>query len=70
MMYYQFSHFEHLGLSTIDQQSKPLLVLEWTNIVQDQGKENGFKTFVDQFTYIVYIVVHNECPPRIFLECK
>jgi hypothetical protein len=37
MIYYQSTHFEHLGLNKIDQQGKLLLVLEWTKMVQDQG---------------------------------
>ena len=70
MLHYYFTHFEHLGLNNIDQQDKPILVLDWKKNVRDQGQKNGLKIFVDQFMYTIYIIVHIECPLRLFIECK
>jgi hypothetical protein len=41
-------------------------VTEWTNVVKNQGQKYGYKYFIDQVMAIVYILIHNESPPRIF----
>jgi len=70
MLHYYFTHFEHLGLNNIDQQDKPILVLDWKKNVRDQGQKNGLKIFVDQFMYTIYKFVRNECTPTLFIECE
>ena len=70
MLYFQSTKFEHLDLIKFDQQENPMSMIEWTPKVRKCAKNEDFKTILDNFMYISYIVFHGDHPPMLFLECK
>lgn len=63
--------FESLGLEKLSRTSaQPRTVFEWNISVRQQPNERGYTRFLNEFMYIAYTIIHDNPPPKIFLEQK
>jgi hypothetical protein len=48
----------------------PCSVVHLTPLVRNKVQNAGFLEFINSFMSLAYEIIHDQAPPRIFLECK
>jgi hypothetical protein len=70
LIFQRLQNFQSLYLETENEVGDLALVINWTPIVISKPKNEGFSLYVNSFMSIVYNLMHEQSPPRIFPEIK